>query len=159
MRVGPGTGHHASMALPGLKEPQMRKPAQHVLMSFVSADDATAAVLLLHQLGLANTDVASYTCEQMRRRAAIVLGRTSPATPAGFDPELVSTQRELARRGHSFVLARAGNAALLQRICRVAAEAHAHSVQAAPARPARRPTTSSAPTGRWQTAAHPSTGL
>ena len=136
----------------------MRKPAQHVLMSFVSADDATAAVLLLHQLGLDGTDVASYTSEQMRLRAAAVLSRACPATPPGMEPELVITQRELARRGHSFVLARAGSAALLQRICRVAAEAHAHSVQAAPAQPARRPTTSSAPTGRWQTAERPSTG-
>lgn len=135
----------------------MHKPTQHVVMSFVSADDATAAVLLLHQLGLASTDVASYTPQQMCERAAAVLRRACPAAPPGTEPELVITQRELARRGHSFVLARAGSAALLQRICHVAAEAHAHSVQAAPARPARRPTTSSAPTGRWRTAAHPST--
>lgn len=143
----------------------MRKPISHVVMSFVSADDATAAVLMLHQLGLASTDVASYTSEQMRLRAAAVLGRTCPPAPPGLEPLLVITQRELARRNHSFVLARAGSETLLQRICRVAAEAHAHSVQtstpraaqARPARPARRPTTRSAPTGRWRTAAHPST--
>lgn len=135
----------------------MHKPAQHVVMSFVSADDATAAVLLLHELGLASTDVASYTCEQMRRRATAVLGPACAATPPGMEPELVITQRELALRGHSFVLARARTESLLQRICRVAAEAHAHSVQAAPGQPARRPTASSVPTGRWQTAVHPST--
>ena len=61
----------------------MRKPTQHVVMSFVSADDATAAVLLLHQLGLASTDIASYTSAQMRARAAAVLGRVCPPTPPG----------------------------------------------------------------------------
>ncbi len=135
----------------------MRKPA-HVVMSFVSADDATVTVLLLHELGLASADIASYTPEEMGRRAAIVLGRACPPAPPGFAPALVITQRELARRGHSFVLARAVNEWLLQRICRIAAEAHAHSVQATPAGSALRPTTSSVPTNRWQTAARPSTG-
>ena len=160
MRGTADPGHHALMAPVGLKEPQMHKPAQHVVMSFVSADDASAAVLLLHQLGLASTDVASYTPEQMRTHAATVLGRACPPPPPGMEPELVITQRELARLGHSFVLARAGSATLLQRICRVAAEAHAFGVQATSAgasarRP--RPTASSTPTGRWQTAARPST--
>ena len=137
----------------------MRKPVRHVVMSFVSADDTTAAVLRLHELGLASADIASCTPDQMSRRAAIVLGRICPPTPPGFEPALVITQRELARRGHSFVLARAGSATLLQRISRVAAEAHACGVQATPARSSvRKPTTSSAPTGRWQTAARPSTG-
>jgi hypothetical protein len=146
----------------GSKEPQMRKPTQHVVMSFASADDATAAVLMLHQLGLAGTDIASYTSAQMRARAAAVLGRVCPPTPPG-EPLLVITQRELARCGHSFVLARCNSQPLLQRICRVAAETHAHGVQtsssqAAPARPTRlAATASSAPTGRWRTAAHPST--
>jgi hypothetical protein len=139
----------------------MRKPTQHVVMSFVSADDATAAVLLLHQLGLSSTDIASYTSAQMRSRAATVLGRVCPPTPPG-EPLLVITQRELARCGHSFVLARCSSQPLLQRICRIAAETHAHGVQtsasqAALTRPAHRPTTNSAPTGRWRTAAHPST--
>ena len=139
----------------------MPKPAQHVVMSFVSADDATAAVLLLPQLGLASTDVASYTPEQMRTRAATVLAHACPPPPPGMEPDLVITQRELARLGHSFVLARAGSATLLQRICRVAAEAHAHGVQATPAKATARrpsPTASSAPRDRWQTAARPSTG-
>ena len=140
----------------------MRKPTQHVVMSFVSADDATAAVLMLHQLGLSSTDITSYTSVQMRARAAAVLGRVCPPTPPGLEPLLVVTQRELARCGHSFVLARCSSQLLLQRICRIAAETCAHGVQtssspAVPARPARRPTTSSAPTGRWRTAAHPST--
>jgi hypothetical protein len=155
MRSPMGTEQHASMALVGPKEPQMRKPAQHVVMSFVSADDATAAVLLLHELGLAGTDVTSYTPEQMRMRAAAILDRTCQPTAPGSEPELVITQRELARRGHSFVLARAGSATLLQRICRVAAETQAYGVQAVAS--ARQPTASSAPTGRWQTAARPST--
>ena len=130
----------------------MRKPARHVVMSFVSADDATAAVLLLHELGLAGADVASYTPEQMRTRAAVVLARACR-------PELAMAQRELAQRGHSFVLARAGSESLLQHICRIAAETYAHTVQAAPAGTvAARATASSAPTGRWQTAARPSTG-
>ncbi len=142
----------------------MRKPTQHVVMSFVSADDATAAVLLLHQLGLASADITSYTSAQMRTRAAAVLGRVCPPTPPGLEPLLVITQRELARCGHSFVLARCSSR-LLQRIRTIAAQTCAHSVQtstpraaqAKPARPAHRPTAGSAPTGRWRTAAHPST--
>lgn len=143
----------------------MHQPARHVVMSFVSADDATAAVLLLHQLGLASANVASYTPGQMRARAAIVLGRVCPPTPPGLEPELVATQRELARQGHSFVLVRASSESLLQRICRIAAEAHAHTVQpstgramqGAPIRSAAWPMTSSAPTDRWRTAVRPST--
>ena len=132
----------------------MRTPTCHVVMSFISADDATAAVLLLHELGLPDADVASYTPQQMQSRAAIVLGRVCPP---GQGSELLIAQRELARRGHSFVLARAGSEPLLQRICRIAAEAHAHNVQATPARPAASATASSAPTGRWRTAARLST--
>jgi len=144
----------------------MHKPARHVVMSFVSADDATAAVLLLHQLGLASADVASYTPGEMRARAAIVMGRVCPPTLPGLEPELVATQRELARRGHSFVLTHCRSDSLLQRIRVIAAEAHAHSVQtsAAQATPtvpvtsAAWPATHPAPTtiGRWRTTQHPS---
>ena len=126
----------------------MRESTRHVVMSFVSADDATAVVLLLHQLGLASADVASYTPGEMRSRAAIVLGRVCPPTAPGLEPELVATQRELARHGHSFVLVRSSSESLLQRACGIAAEAHAHTVQTSttgrstqsvPARPVARP--------------------
>lgn len=142
----------------------MQKPVRHVVMSFESADDATTAVLLLHQVGLASADITSYTPAQMRARAATVLGRVCTPTPAGLEPELVATQRELARLGHSFVLVRCGTESLLQRVCRIAAEAHAcvqtSSVGATRGRSARTPAppiASSARTGRWQTTAHPST--
>jgi hypothetical protein len=113
----------------------MHTPERHVVMSFVSADDATAAVLRLHLLGLPSADVASYTPGQMRARAASVLGRVCPPTPPGLEPELVATQRELARLGHSFVLVRAGREALLPGIRSIAAEAHAHSLQTSTGRP------------------------
>ena len=146
----------------------MRKPARHVVMSFVSADDATAAVLRLYELGLASADIASYTPAQMRARAAVVLDRACPPAPPGLEPELVITQRALARLGHSFVLVRCSSESLFQRIGRIATETHAHSVRSSPtgfmpAASARRsarpiaPMANSAPTGRWQTAARPST--
>ena len=76
----------------------------------------------------------------------------------------MATQRELARHGHSFVLVRAHSGPLLQRICRIAAEAHAHTVMpsasrstpGAPARPSARPASSTPPTAHWQTASSPS---
>lgn len=107
----------------------MRKPARTVMMSFISADDATVAVLLLHQLGLASTDVVSYTPGQMRAHSTRALNDVCRSTPPGLQPEGVVAQRELAHQGHSFVLVRAGSGPLLQRICRIAAEAHAHTVQ------------------------------
>lgn len=136
----------------------MQKLARHVVMSFVSADDATVAVLLLHHADLASADVSSFTPGQMRARAAIVLGR---ACPPGLKPELVFTQRELARHGHSFVLVRVSTESLLRRVRRIAAEARAHTVQtssgratqSAPARSAVRAKTSSLPTGRWRAVA------
>lgn len=151
------------MAPVGLEEPQMNMPERHVVMSFVSADDASAAVLLLHQLGLASTDVASYTPGQMRARAATVLGRACPPSPPGLEPELVVAQRELARLGHSFVLVRAGNEALLPGIRSIAAEAHAHTlhtstdraVQGASPLAAARSMSSPAPLGPWRTVARP----
>ena len=109
----------------------MQQPAHHIVMSFVSADDATTAVLLLHQTGLPCTDIACYTPGQMRARAATVLGRVCPPTRPGLEPELVATQRELARRGHSFVLVRASTECQLQRVGWIAAEAHA-TVQTSP---------------------------
>ena len=143
----------------------MHKPARHVVMSFVSADDATAAVLLLHQLGLASADVASYTPGEMRARAAIVMGRVCPPTLPGLEPELVATQRELARRGHSFVL----SVAEPRRCCSASADrcrsaraqradvgraSHAGSACTSAAWPATHP----APTtiGRRRTTEHPS---
>ena len=107
----------------------MLKPARTVMMSFVSADDATVAVLLLHQLGLSGTDVVSCTPEQMRARTTHALKGVCPSTPQGLQPEWTATQRKLAHEGHSFVLVRASSGPLLQRICRIAAEAHAHTVQ------------------------------
>ncbi len=148
----------------GLKELQMRKPTRNVTMSFVSADDATVAVLMLHQLGLASTDIVSYTPGQMRARATLELSATYPSTVPGLEREPMATQRELARHGHSFVLVRAHSGPLLQRICRIAAEAHAHTVMpsasrstpGAPARPSARPASSTPPTAHWQTASSPS---
>lgn len=164
MHIATGARQHVLMALDGLKEPQMHQPAHHVVMSFVSADDATIAVLLLHQAGLPSTDIACYTPGQMRARAAIVLGRVCPPTPPGLEPELVATQRELARLGRSFVLVCASTESQLQRIGWIAAEAHAtaqtspsgatrgqHSRSAAP------PIASSTLAGRRQTTAHHST--
>ncbi len=123
----------------------MHAPNRHIVMSFVSADDATVAVLLLYQLGLASADVASYTPAQMRARASIVLARAGAPTPPGLLSDRVIAQRELARCGHSFVLVRARSAPQLKRIGRIAAEAHAYRAPPLPERAApRRPMTAMA---------------
>jgi hypothetical protein len=148
MHAASGARQHVCMAPKGFEEQQMHKPARHVVMSFVSADDATVAVLLLLQLGLASSAVCGFTPAQMRAKVALTLSPVYPPAPAppGPECELLATQRELARHGHSFVLVRASSQAQLKHICRIAAEAHAMTVRtstvratlAAPARPAGR---------------------
>ena len=141
--------------------------AHHVVMSFLSADDASAAVLLLLQRGFDAAGLSCYTPAQMRQ--------SGPLTRLGLPLHVLSTQRDLGRRGHSIVAARATSERMVDCASAVARDTHAHALQcwdgyrlqdllapepdAVPrGRTARRPATaSSSPQYRWRTAALPST--
>ena len=147
-------------------QPVAQPVAHQVVMSFLSADDASAAVLLLLQRGFDAAGLSCYTPSQMRQ--------SGPLTRLGLPLHVLSTQRELGRRGHSIVAARATSERLVDTASTVARETHAHALQcwdgyrlqnllAPEPTPRRRPltrrpaTASSAPQYRWQTGEHPST--
>lgn len=102
-------------------QPSPLPHARHVVMSFVSADDATTAVLLLMQRGFDATAVSCYTPAQMRR--------SGPLSRLGLPLHLLIAQRELGRRGHSIVAARAVGERMVESATDVGRETHAHSLQ------------------------------
>jgi hypothetical protein len=91
----------------------------HVVISFASADDASAAVLMLQGADVAADSVACYTPAQMQRPAAL--------GSLGLPAYLLTAQRELARHGYSIVAARGVEGAMVQAVACIARATHAHS--------------------------------
>jgi hypothetical protein len=99
------------------------KPTPHIVMCFASADDATTAMLMLHERGFGGAEAACCTAAQMRARLA------NPPVSSSQDWSVIATRRELARRGYSFVLVRAMDDAEAAVIKQIADDAHAQCVQ------------------------------
>lgn len=80
------------------------KPVGHVIASFPTASDAQGALSALMGSGFASDDVVAYSPEQMKRQAEIDIDRAGLLASIGQELNLVKANRELAVRGHSFLV-------------------------------------------------------
>lgn len=105
------------------------KPVGHVIVALPTEGDAQGALTALLRDGFAATDIASWSPEQMRRQADIDIEQAGVLAGIGQELNLVKSHRELAVKGHSFLVVRAPKDDQAQRVARVARRFHATRAQ------------------------------
>ena len=103
------------------------KPVNHVVIALPSATDLDAAAHELEHAGIG--DIVHYTPEDMIRQADEELGKASSVAAIGQELNLVRAHRELALKGHGFLVVPAGDDAQLGRIKEIALRHHAARAQ------------------------------
>ncbi|MBK1711346.1 hypothetical protein [Rubrivivax gelatinosus] len=92
------------------------KPEGHVVISFPSAVQAAAAEQALAPLALPPGDLRRFSDREMFERLDEDLAHASPLAALGQELNLAKAQRELAARGYHWLVVRAGDDELAQRI-------------------------------------------
>lgn len=80
------------------------KPVGHVVVSFPTADDATAATAALRELGLRADAVTRYSDDEMTQQAERDAERAGSLASLGQELNLVKAQLALARLGYHFLV-------------------------------------------------------
>jgi hypothetical protein len=83
------------------------KPVGHVIVSFADASDMEAALGELRSAGFQDKDVVAYSPEQMLHQADIDIRHAGMLASIGQELNLVKAHRDLAQRGHSFLVVKA----------------------------------------------------
>jgi hypothetical protein len=96
------------------------KPVGHVVVSFQSDTDISAATDALKDAGFDDADIRRYSPEEMVRQADHDIDRASPLAGVGQELNLVKAHRELARQGQSFLVVHAPHDEQVQRVARIA---------------------------------------
>lgn len=95
-------------------------PVNHVVIAFPSSRALDGAVQALEQAGLSAQSLVQYTPEEMIRQSDAELAKASPLAAVGQELNLVKAHRELAAKGHCFLVVPAGDDDQLDTIRRVA---------------------------------------
>ena len=83
------------------------KPVGHVIVALPTEADARGAMAALLSGGFEPADIAFYSPEQMQRQADIDIEQAGVLAGIGQELNLVKSHRELAAKGHSFLVVRA----------------------------------------------------
>jgi hypothetical protein len=83
------------------------KPVGHVIAAFPTAHDAQGAMNALLRSGFDAADIVTYTPEQMKQQADIDIDQAGVLAGIGQELNLVKAHRELAEKGHSFLVVHA----------------------------------------------------
>jgi len=94
------------------------KPVNHVVIALPSADAVDAAARELEEAGIG--EIVQYTPEDMIRQADQELANASSVAAVGQELNLVRAHRELALKGHGFLVVPAGDDSQLSRIKEIA---------------------------------------
>ena len=105
------------------------KPVGHVIVAFPTECDTQDALTALLRAGFAPADINVYSSEQMRRQADVDIEQAGVLAGIGQELNLVKSHRELALRGHSFLVVCAPNEELTRRVAEVARRFHAARAQ------------------------------
>lgn len=105
------------------------KPVGHVIVAFPSEGDTQAALTALLQGGFAPEDINVYSPEQMRRQADIDIEQAGVLAGIGQELNLVKSHRELAEKGHSFLVVKAPDDDRTQQVADIARRFHAARAQ------------------------------
>jgi len=104
-------------------------PTNHVVIALPSQQALDGAVRALHDEGFADEELTRYTPEEMVAQADQDIEHASLGASVGQELNLVKSHRELAARGHSFLVVPAGNDERVRTITRVAEEHGASRAQ------------------------------
>jgi hypothetical protein len=105
------------------------KPVGHVIVALPTEADAQGALAALLSDGFATTDIAVYSPEQMKRQADIDIEQAGVLAGIGQELNLVKSHRELAAKGHSFLVVRAPKDDEAQRVATIARRFNATRAQ------------------------------
>ena len=105
------------------------KPVGHVIAAFPEDEDSQAALAELLRSGFNAADIAAYTPQQMVAQADIDIDQAGVLAGIGQELNLVKAHRELALRGHHFLVVHAPDAADSARVAGIAKRFHAIRAQ------------------------------
>ena len=105
------------------------KPVGHVIVALPTEADARGAMTALLSDGFEPADIVSYSPEQMQRQADIDIEQAGVLAGIGQELNLVKSHRELAARGHSFLVVRAPKDEQAQRVATIARRFNASRAQ------------------------------
>lgn len=101
------------------------KPVGHVVVAFRTAADLQAAQNALRSDGFADSEMVTYTPQEMIAQVEADLVDASPLAAIGQDLNLVKSHREMAEDGCSFLVVHAPEDAHVEKV-----EAVAHRLKA-----------------------------
>jgi len=105
------------------------KPVGHVIVALPTEADAQGAMTALLGDGFAPEDIAFYSPEKMRRQADIDIEQAGVLAGIGQELNLVKSHRELAIKGHSFLVVHAPQNDRAQRVAAIARRFNATRAQ------------------------------
>lgn len=105
------------------------KPVGHVIVALPTEADARGAMAALLSGGFEPADIAFYSPEQMQRQADIDIEQAGVLAGIGQELNLVKSHRELAAKGHSFLVVRAPKSDQAQRVATIARRFNASRAQ------------------------------
>ncbi len=105
------------------------KPVGHVVVAFPTRSDLEGARAELLGLGFADADLTAFTPEQMVAQADIDVENAGILANIGQELNLVKANRDLALRGHGFLLVRASEDEPAQQVAAVARRFNASRAQ------------------------------
>ena len=82
-------------------------PVGHVIVSFPTQQDMSAAADAMRDAGFADEHITRYTSDQMREQVDIDLAKASPIANLGQEINLARAHGELADQGYSFLVVKA----------------------------------------------------
>lgn len=104
-------------------------PVGHVIVSFPTLQDTSAAADALLDAGFSDEHITRYTSDQMRAQVDIDLAKASPLAALGQEINLVRAHGELADQGYSFLVVKAPDEAQWTQVADIARHFHAERAQ------------------------------
>jgi hypothetical protein len=101
------------------------KPVGHVVLGFEHEADQRSARDALRAAGFAADDIVAYGAEEMRAPLDAQLDKASGAAGFGYEVVLAQHHRELAERGHTWLVVHAPSEERSAAVARIAREHHA----------------------------------
>jgi len=105
------------------------KPVGHVIVSFPPQSDMQAAVEALSKAGFGSDDITAYTPDEMRAQADVDIDQAGVLAGIGQELNLVKAHRELAEKGHSFLVVRAPKDEQSSQVAEISKRFHASRAQ------------------------------
>lgn len=104
-------------------------PVGHVVISFPSAQDMSAALEKMHGIGLRDEALTTYTAQEMQAQAEGDIERATGLASLGQDLNLVKSHLKLARAGYHFLVVEAEDDDRVEQVAQIAREHRAERAQ------------------------------